>query len=960
MLNELLFSVSSSLIYDELRDQLASRITTLQLQQCLQDAFPSLTQLNLIDNELSYDGLKSYVMGDFLNDARESVFLPCLAYKKALCCMQKKACASAHAQDAGIEITNHLIIRLTNLIAEKYENLIPSQTRLLLNQNQAIASTQNAYLEDSHALLQDNQSLLLEITDALSYADNEFTRIIDNISNYHGITANRFHYLNTEMGFYGRDKEESFLYNFLDDPCPIRVLSIYGPGGSGKSKLLYEFTKKNKANWDWKIVLLNEQKLTSIIQCSDYAYRNNLMVVIDYSNKHAVEIGKWLNTLLNTTLSKKIRIVLINRLGPYTDPNYGDIIYPYWYTQLQANCRVPLGSNNFDWLEIKDLQRNDLFNIMDNFAKISKTMLTEQAKENIFNYVSTTLFKNTNKPLPLYFLIVTDAHINGKEFSHWDTEDVLDYTLTRNKLFWFDHFAENDPAYTAFLKLLYLCTATGSFDIYDTHAPYFSNDLTVLCSYSSQSDRFIPQLENHCLLQPVEPDIIGEYFVLHYLSTLPLIPLRQTITAYWFNPQGFIQFLSRAFETYAQLPRFKKFLEKYISCFAPTSDILKQNQTAVFSLFNNMILYLNQETFESAYIAFKTNNYDSPSCFTTFAKSLATNATESAHYEISIFIYKNILKSTALTENDIIDYKLCIASCYGFQEKYTDAIKTLTEIKRTHSLFLGSDLSINNLSSDILEIRTIIECELCYARSLSSPKSDIANAEKEFFPLLQAYSNLANPNPKHLSNFWYNYAVYLCKKQNPDFNIIEDVLAHADQYCSNPRKKAQIYNQTAIYYDKVADQYQKNKQYTEENSSRNKAFHFYRLSLEIRTQDTTNLITTSIARAQDNLGRFMALHNRMDERTEILLTTALQTHTHYFKGNNSIVARNLFNLGIYYLERAKLTTTQTKHFLSLATKRLTQAKTMFENIPHPEEQKNQYKWCIIRLNEAIEMQKKFF
>ena len=129
---------------------------------------------------------------------------------------------------------------------------------------------------------------------------------------------NPMHYLSKGIGFYGRDDECLWMDKFCQLDEQIRYAVVFGVGGVGKSKFMYEYMKNRMAS-DWHMCFATENIITSLLSFPTYNYPDNLLLVIDYASRYAEIVGKWLAKLSSTNAaSKKIRVVLIERQGQST------------------------------------------------------------------------------------------------------------------------------------------------------------------------------------------------------------------------------------------------------------------------------------------------------------------------------------------------------------------------------------------------------------------------------------------------------------------------------------------------------------------------------------------------------------------------------------------------------------------------------------------------------------------
>ena len=70
--------------------------------------------------------------------------------------------------------------------------------------------------------------------------DSPFAQKINTLSDKAKNNKNPFHYLNANLGYYGREAERAEFIDFLESDEIISTIAVTGYGGSGKSKFVYE------------------------------------------------------------------------------------------------------------------------------------------------------------------------------------------------------------------------------------------------------------------------------------------------------------------------------------------------------------------------------------------------------------------------------------------------------------------------------------------------------------------------------------------------------------------------------------------------------------------------------------------------------------------------------------------------------------------------------------------------
>ena len=121
-------------------------------------------------------------------------------------------------------------------------------------------------------------------------------------------TTNPLHYLYKGMGFYGREREMEELEGFLTRRAPLYDLSLWavtGPGGMGKSKLVYTFAERQKEA-GWTVIYLNQERLRRLLErarqmegdeadpfrLTEEEFKRDILLVADYANLLAKDLGE--------------------------------------------------------------------------------------------------------------------------------------------------------------------------------------------------------------------------------------------------------------------------------------------------------------------------------------------------------------------------------------------------------------------------------------------------------------------------------------------------------------------------------------------------------------------------------------------------------------------------------------------------------------------------------------------
>lgn len=240
----------------------------------------------------------------------------------------------------------------------------------------------------------------------------------------------RFMYDSGYIPFVGRKDELARLEAFCEAPEPVSWWAVSGPGGMGKSRLVYEFTNRQREG-GWEVLWLDRGSYGELARRPLPADR--CIIVADDIQAHLQAVGDWIAPVLEGSRSEKLRILLLERDGKDLDSaKWTELLLadsPYDDT-ISSKCYRP------DFLDLGPLQDGELKAIMMDFAEASAKPLADAGHA---DRLLQTL-KNIDGDLrrPIYALAITDAWCGGKDPTRWNKEQVLDALIKRELKFYHD------------------------------------------------------------------------------------------------------------------------------------------------------------------------------------------------------------------------------------------------------------------------------------------------------------------------------------------------------------------------------------------------------------------------------------------------------------------------------------------------------------------------------------------
>lgn len=448
--------------------------------------------------------------------------------------------------------------------------------------------------------------LASQLTEQIDYRGS-FAEMIDymeqEISNDY-----QFHYRNDNLRFHGRQTEMEALRNFLEDKRKITIAIICGPGGVGKSKLVYHFLQKYQYDFSWKMLFVTRQDLRSFLQFHEWKYPKKLLLVFDYAGFMSKEIGEWILALskrVPTALPIQLKIVLIERQG-FSFDRSGQPIEPYWYLQLlglgQQECVIKnyLFENDVfsPFLQLSGLQRSDLYGIIDDYAGTYKKKLNLIQKEKIVRYVE-KIEENDTDSRPLILLLATDAYLNEKTLGNWRITDLMTNILERYKYTWLNTLCDQDHnLYNDLEYILVYATALDGWNIQNIEGVFRHSSEHLLSLNGRRLIDLVCGVNNSTVykhyIAPLKPDLIGEFFVLEFLweNSVSREKLRAIVNELW-KGDAFPAFLLRCISDYALEPHYKELFENGMNLLLP--EAFTYHQGAVISLLLKFLCGIQEE-----------------------------------------------------------------------------------------------------------------------------------------------------------------------------------------------------------------------------------------------------------------------------------------------------------------------------------------------------------------------------
>ncbi len=352
-----------------------------------------------------------------------------------------------------------------------------------------------------------------DIIREIQYHDS-FAEYIDNQKVMQKVQF-KLDYRSEEIPFVGRTEEFGEIDAFCASEKQISWWAAIGKGGSGKSRLVYEYIKNNMGSAEWKMCFLREEFFSQAGGGGKYktwntwTYDKNLLLVVDYVQKYAKKVAQWIEGLSNSnSITRKIRILLLER----TDGEQSLWMREGFEKQVVADLKY-----DKDFLRLKSLDA-DLISFALKYAEKNGRQIDEADAEDAWDKLK-SIDADTRI---LYFIMILEAIFDNEPWRKWKRHELAGYIVRREQEDIEIRFKHNKDVVRSFNRVLAFCTATRElpvFELPENLPEMIKKEIEVIKNNSGDKHELCAgmQLENG-VLQPVTPDIIGEYMVLYIID----------------------------------------------------------------------------------------------------------------------------------------------------------------------------------------------------------------------------------------------------------------------------------------------------------------------------------------------------------------------------------------------------------------------------------------------------------
>lgn len=343
----------------------------------------------------------------------------------------------------------------------------------------------------------------------------------------------RLHYQAQRVPFVGRQDEKQQLNEWLGSEAAFSWWIISGSGGQGKSRLALELCRRHGNGW--RVGFLPREH--KFVDWDGWQPDRPTLMVVDYASGKEEELRSIIAAMHNRSepFDWPVRFLLIEReaSGKWWDD----------FTSYSGEGGAVIQSTFADPLQLGSMSEDDiwqtiLFILEDHGADVpdNKIELVKSLKE-----IDPEL-------RPLYAAFAAEALALGNDIRGWNKTKLLSLILDRERReFWPKDVTPAEK------NLLCLATMLGGMPVEvlgrlktDVLLPTLDGGPNQFNAdrYSAMSGRVVDDT-----LDPLEPDILGEFFVLEHLTPLPYckpdLADKMRSLAWDTYPYGFGAFLFR-------------------------------------------------------------------------------------------------------------------------------------------------------------------------------------------------------------------------------------------------------------------------------------------------------------------------------------------------------------------------------------------------------------------------------
>ncbi len=524
MLSVAAFSVASSML-DYIKSNNTPNVNIDEIRTICKDSLADI-DINTLRGQLVEKGIASEDDIDSLTDVIE-------CYKNGQLDFEKDVFAKFS------EIENNVILNTINI------DILFTKVAEIGSYDKIIASIKSRInkIEDRVKLLENIHSIIVNVRDNSKIITNNNTKY--------------YNYRNRAVPLVGRENEFEQLIKFIFTGKGIYNFgwySVKGVGGIGKSRLALELCFEMINVYDWDAGFYNHNQDINV--ALNWMPRKPTLIVIDYISSQPKLFGNIICSLAERydEFQYPVRIIALDR---ESGSSYMDEMYKY-------NNPVLLDSFDCGTMKLCSIDEEALWEIFIIICKEYKQTITV-SKQDFIN----SLRKSGVAGRPLFAIIGALSYINNSELS-LSYSKLLNVGINEYERVWKKYNCseqeenliilstitqgisinnENNELNIKKCKSICQCVheCTGYIDFFENSGSIFppDSDKTI-----KRHQFFVERIDDDLLL-PLEPDIIGEAYVLKMFSIRSNRFKGKILSLVWrINPSGAATFLCRLIQDF--------------------------------------------------------------------------------------------------------------------------------------------------------------------------------------------------------------------------------------------------------------------------------------------------------------------------------------------------------------------------------------------------------------------------
>lgn len=243
---------------------------------------------------------------------------------------------------------------------------------------------------------------------------------------------NRFLYNLEGSDFIGRTEEMEYLLRMCLE-CNYRFCwtAICGCKGIGKSRLVYELSKKMK-DYQWETFFTAYSGINiSNIKDTINSLKTNILICLDNVKGEMGEVIELINYFseIRENINYKIRLIIVDQDLESEYISFSNVSLFHYVEKEMLNYKFVTKDG---YIQLGLLDEEQTRSIIQDFAlKVEEVELSDEAKDSILEYVKKidTFYR------PIYVLYSTDAWCKNQDPRKWDINDAVKIQVNN----WFDN-----------------------------------------------------------------------------------------------------------------------------------------------------------------------------------------------------------------------------------------------------------------------------------------------------------------------------------------------------------------------------------------------------------------------------------------------------------------------------------------------------------------------------------------